>query len=229
MELREYWDIFKRRWWIPVLLTLLVGALTLLQSRPWVPQPVSYSASMRLLVGVMPAAGQDVTAYDPRYYAWLTSEYLVDDFTEVVGSRLFADNVSARLAQQAIDVPAGVIQGSAATGKQHRIITLSLGGPDEARLRAIADAAAAELAENASAYFRQLGTDGAGVTLIDGPNIGMSGPSLRSRLDLPLRMVLAFVAGLGLILLLHYLDTRVREPDDLEALGLRVIGTIPKK
>ena len=40
-------------------------------------------------------------------------------------SQLFADNVSARLADQAIDVPPGVIQGSAATGKQHRIITLS--------------------------------------------------------------------------------------------------------
>ena len=120
MELRDYWTIFKRRWWIPILLTLLVGLLSLVQLRPWEPQPVSYSASMRMLVGVLPVADQDMTAYDPRYYAWLTSEYLVDDFTEVVRSQLFAENVSARLADQAMAVPAGVIQGSAATGQQHR-------------------------------------------------------------------------------------------------------------
>ena len=46
-----------------------------------------YTATLRMLVGVLPAAEADVAAYDPRYYAWLTSEYLVDDFTEVVRSR----------------------------------------------------------------------------------------------------------------------------------------------
>jgi capsular polysaccharide biosynthesis protein len=228
MELRDYWAIFKRRWWIPVLLTLLVGLLSLVQLRPWEPQPVSYSASMRMLVGVLPVTDQDVTAYDPRYYAWLTSEYLVDDFTEVVRSQLFAENVSARLADQALTVPAGVIQGSAATGQQHRIITLNFAWPDEAQLRAMAEAAAAELAENAPVYFQQLGTDSAGVTLIDGPTLGVVGPSLRSRLDLPLRLILAFLVGTGLVFLLDYLDTSIRRPEDLDELGLTVIGEIPK-
>lgn len=229
MELRDYWVILKRRWWIPVLLTLLVGLLSLVQLRPWEPQPVSYSASMRMLVGVLPVADQDMTAYDPRYYAWLTSEYLVDDFTEVVRSQLFAENVSARLADQAMAVPAGVIQGSAATGQQHRIITLNFTWPDEAQLQAIAAAAAAELAENAPVYFQQLGTDSAGVTLIDGPNIGVVGPGLRSRLDLPLRLLLAFLVGTGLVFLLDYLDTSIRRPEDLDELGLTVIGEIPKR
>ena len=229
MELREYWEIFKRRWWIPVLLMLLVGFLSILQLRPWEARPVSYSASMRMLVGVMPAAEQDLTAYDPRYYAWLTSEYLVDDFTEVVGSQLFAANVSDRLADQAIDVPVGVIQGSAATGKQHRIITLGFSGGDEAEVKAIADAAARELEENATGDVRQLGTDGAGVTLIDGPGVGVVGPSLSSRLDLPLRMALAFLVGLGLIFLLEYLDTSIRKREELDEIGLSVIGEIPKE
>ena len=98
------------------------------------------------------------------YYAWLTSEYLVDDFTEVVRSDLFARNVSARLAEQALQVPPGVIRGSAATGKQHRIITLSFTWGDAGELAAIAQAAADELTENAPFYFKQLGTDGAGIS-----------------------------------------------------------------
>ncbi len=229
MELREYWAILRRRWWLPVGLAVAVGLLSLLQLRPWQSKPPVYSASMRMLVGVLPAVGEEVTAYyDPRYYAWLTSEYLVDDFTEVVRSELFAGNVSARLAGQNIEVPAGAIQGSAATGKQHRIITLNLSSGDEAQLRQMADAAAAELAENAPAYFEQLGTPGAGVTLIDGPNVSAVGPGVRDQVELPLRVLLGVLVGVGIVFLLHYLDDSVRDRADVEALGMRVIGEIPR-
>jgi capsular polysaccharide biosynthesis protein len=181
-----------------------------------------------MLVGVLPAAAADTTAYDPRYYGWLTSEYLVDDFTEVVRSALFAQQVSARLADQSITVPPGQIQGSAATGKLHRIITLSLNGSDADELATIADAAAAELSENTAFYFKQLGTEEAGVTLIDGPTVGAVAPSLRSRLDLPLRVLLALVVGLGIVALLAYLDTAVRDEADVAAAGLQPLGRIPR-
>lgn len=228
MELREYWEIVRRRWWLPVALTALVAVLSALQLRPWVTPPPTYSASMRLLLGVLPATDAPLTAYDPRYYAWLTSEYLVDDFTEVVRSRLFADAVSARLADQAIALPPGVIQGSAVAGKQHRIITLSFTWGDAAQLEAIANAAAAELVENAPVYFQQLGTAGAGVTVIDGPAVGAVGPGLRDQLEWPLRVGLGLLVGLGLAFLFDYLDTSVRDRRMVEALGLRVIGEIPK-
>ena len=228
MELREYWQIIHRRWWLPVVLTVLVGLLSALQLKPWQPSPVSYMATMRMLVGVMPASNNPATAYDPRYYAWLTSEYLVDDFTEVVHSELFAKNVSTRLAQQAITLPPGMIQGSATTGKQHRIITLGFSWGDRAQLDAIAKATVTELTENTATYFHQLGTDGAGVTLIDGPNLAVIGPSIRQKLDLPLRMLLALLVGLGLIFLLDYLDTTVRNRGELETMGFAVIGEIPK-
>ncbi|MGL4649156.1 MAG: hypothetical protein ACRC1H_07095 [Caldilineaceae bacterium] len=229
MELREYGSILKRRWWLPLVLVAAVAALSLLQLRPWQTAPPVYSASMRLLVGVLPLEGADLSAYDPRYYGWLTSEYLVDDFTEVVRSGLFASEVSARLADQAIQVPAGAIQGSAATGTLHRIITLGFTWPDETQLRAIADAAVAELSEDAADYFAQLGTQGAGVTLSDGPSVGTVAPSLRSRVELPLRLLLALLVGLGLVFLLEYLDTRLRDERDLQALGLPVIGRIPRR
>ncbi len=228
MELREYWAILRRGWWIPLLLGLLVALLSIVQLRPWQPTAPAYTASMRMLVGVLPAAAENVTTYyDPRYYAWLTSEYLVDDFTEVVRSQLFAQNVSKRLTKQQITVPAGVIQGSAATGKQHRIITLSMGSGDEAQLRLMADAAAAELAQNAPLYFQQLGTDGAGVTLIDGPTISLVGPSARDQVELPLRVLLGLLVGVGIVFLLHYLDSSVREASELEAMGMAVLAQIP--
>ncbi len=228
MELRQYWEILRKRWWIPVVLVALVGFFSVIQLQPRQHQPPQYTASMRMLVGVMPAAEADTTAYDPRYYAWLASEYLVDDFTEVVRSDLFAQHVSERLADSDITVPAGAIQGSAATGKQHRIITLSFSWPDQAQLAEIAQAAADELTENAAFYFQQLGTDGAGITLLDAPVVSEVGPSTRDQLELPLRLLLAFFVGIGIVFLLDYLDMSVRGRNDLEAMGFAILGEIPK-
>ena len=91
-------------------------------------------------------------------------------------------------------------------------------------LRRLAD----ELTENAALYFQQLGTDGAGITVLDAPAVALAGPSLRARLDLPLRLLLAFFIGLGLVFLLDYLDTSIRGRADLEAIGYAVLGEIPK-
>lgn len=229
MELREYWQILARRWWIPVLLTVLVALLSAWQLRPWQSPPPTYTTSFRLLIGVLPLVDADVADYDPRYYAWLTSEYLVDDFTEVVRSQLFAQGINRRLADQGIEIPAGLISGSANTGRQHRIIQLSFAWGDADQLLAIANAAAAELSENAADYFTQLGTENAVVSVLDTPSVGVVGPDLRRRLDFPLRVILAFIAGVGIVFVLAYLDTSVRRMRDLEEIGLPVIGVIPKK
>jgi capsular polysaccharide biosynthesis protein len=228
MELYEYWQIFRRRWWLPVVLTLTVALISTLQLRPWQTPPPTYSASLRMLVGVLPAAEADVTSYDPHYYAWQTSEYLVDDFTEVVRSDLFARQVSQRLASQGITIPAGLIQGSSATGKLHRILSLTLTWPDQAGLETITAAAVAELQENISFYFRQLGTENAFVTILDDPQIAPIGPALRQRLELPLRILLAAITGILLVFLLDYFDRSIRSRQEIEQMGLRVMGEIPR-
>jgi capsular polysaccharide biosynthesis protein len=42
-----------------------------------------------------------------------------------------------------------------------------------------------------------------------------------------LRVLLAALAGLGLIFLLHYFDQTIRTPADLAALGLQPLASIP--
>ncbi len=229
MELRDYWRIVRRRWWIPIALTLLVAGISAAQLRPWQTPAPTFTASLRLLVSVLPANQADASLYDPRYYAWLTSEYLVDDFTEVVGSELFAQAINRRLAAQGVVIPTGMIQGSAATGKQHRLIRLTLNWGDAEQLAAIAAAAVAELSENTPTYFRQLGTPDVEVTLLDSPSISPVGAGIRQRLEWPLRVILALIAGVGLLFLLDYLDTSIRRGAELEEMGLPVLGTIPRE
>jgi len=229
MELRDYWRIVRRRWWIPAVLTVLVAGVSAAQLRPWRSPPPTYTATLRMLIGVEPVAGADATAYDPRYYAWLTSEYLVDDFTEVVGSELFTLAVNQRLRQEGVEIPKGLIRGNATTGKQHRIIQLSIDWRDRGQLQMIAQAAADELQENAGSYFRQLGTEPALVSLLDRPSVSVAAPGVRNRLEWPLRVILALIAGVGLVFLLDYLDTSVRNAGELEKMGLPVVGVVPRR
>ncbi len=228
MELRQYWEIIRRRWWLPVLLALLTALFSAWQLKPWQTPAPTYSSTIRMLIGVNPLPSSNETAFDPRYYAWLASEYLVDDFTEVVRSTLFAENVSKRLASQNIVLPANVIQGSAVSAKQHRIISLSFNWPDRTQLEAIAAAVTAELSENATTYFHQLGSDGSLATVIDPPTISEVQPGVRGKIEFPLRVILGFIIGLGIIFLWDYLDLSIRNRQELEAIGLNVLGEIPR-
>ncbi len=227
MELRAYWRIVARRWWLPVGLALLVGALTLLMQRPWQTPPASYTASMRFNVGIKPERVPGVYTYD-RYYTMLTSEYLVDDLGEIVRSQAFAAEVSRRLADQGIVIPAGAIGASTQPGKLHRIMTVNVGWPNQEQIGAIANAIAATLTESSADFFSQFSADEADIRLIDPPVVGTAGRPARDQLDLPLRMLLAFAAGIALAFLLDYLDRSVRGRDDLEALGLPVLTEIPR-
>jgi capsular polysaccharide biosynthesis protein len=53
-------------------------------------------------------------------------------------------------------------------------------------------------------------------------------PSLRARLDLPLKLALGLVLGAALALLAHYFDPFVHDRRDLDRLGLPVAGEIPR-
>jgi capsular polysaccharide biosynthesis protein len=228
MELREYWRIVHRRWWIPVVLALLVGILTLIIQQPWQPRPPSFTASMRFNVGIQPERIPGTYTYD-RYYTMLTSEYLVDDLGEVVRSHVFAQAVSDRLADQGITVPAGAIGSSTQPGKLHRILTVTVNWGNQAELQAIAEAIVTTMTESGASFFGQFSADEADIRLIDPPTIGVVGRPAREQLDLPLRVLLALAAGIGLVFLLHYLDNSVREKSELEQLGMAVLGEIPPR
>jgi len=229
MEVLAYWQIIRRRWWIPLFLTAVVAVVSAFQLRPWQTPPPTYNATMRLLVSVLPVADADLTMYDARFFAWQTSEYLVDDFTEVVNSSLFASNVRQRLTDEGIVIPPGAIRGSSATGRLHRILTITINWPSQEELTAIATAIADELTTNSAFYFAQLGTENTEVTMLDQPTISVIAPSLRFRIEWPLRALLAFVVGLGIIFLLDYLDSSLRSSRDVEAMGVQVLGMIPKE
>jgi capsular polysaccharide biosynthesis protein len=228
MELKQYAQIVWKRIWVPVALVIVVGVVSLVMASP---QTGSYSSSMRFTVGVQPQELPAEFTYD-SYYAWLSSEYLVDDMTALVGSQAFADDVNQRLQEMnsPVQIPPDNIGGVTIGGKQHRILSLTVTWPNHAELADITNAIVKVMEEDSTDYLAQLGTRGALIQVIDPPSRPVQNPpSLTQRLDIPVRLLLALVVGIALTYLLDYLDDSIRGKAELEAMGIAVLAEIPKR
>ncbi len=224
MELRQYAHIVWRRIWIPLGLLVVVLAGSLAWRQPALPQ---FTASAKVLVDVPPLQEVEGMGFDPRLTAPQATEYLVDDFSVFVTGDAVAELVSQHLAGQGIQVPAGAIRSSTASQQIHRVVEIRVTWADPDQALAILDATVEVLQRDAPTYFGRLGALQPAVRLFDGPRVDAVPPGLSQQLDLPVRLLLAAVAGVALCFLLDYLDDSVRGRLELEAMGIRVLAEVP--
>jgi capsular polysaccharide biosynthesis protein len=218
MELRQYWRIVWRRWWLVAAVVGIVLVVSLITYKE--PEPV-YVATLSFAIGIEGSEPVNAPSGDGRSDAWLASEYLADDLSAVLKGGDFAARIAERVG---LDVRAGTIFAS----REHRIMTVTVTWSDEEEVQAIAEAVGAEVQDAGADYFPQLLGVDAQAVLIDGPGIGQAGRSLTDKLDLPVRLLIAFVAGVGLAFLWDYLDDTVRERSEVEALDVPILGEIPR-
>ena len=224
MELKLYWHIIWKRAWIPALLVTAVAVASLLTYQT---PPLTYSTTMRFNIGVKPEQIANLYNYD-GYYAWLSSEYLIDNLTGLVNSQDFVADINRHLAEagSSLQISPGVIS----IEKQHRILRLNVTWPQETELNDIARAIVTAMEEDSPKYFPQSDKSNVLIQLIDQPSPPVSNPpSFTQRLDFPVRLLLALTAGVALAFLLDYLDDSVRGKSDLETLGIAVLAEVPKK
>ena len=224
MEVRDLLQILKRWWWLIVLPAVAAGAYAAASYHA--PAP-AYAASLRYTAG-QPAGLADTTGYDPNYYRWLTSEYIVTALKDWVPTRTFAQAVSAELDSQGTSLPAGALAGALGADNSRSILVVYVTWGDPGQAAAILGAATTVLQRDNAAVFPQLGGLAAVVQPLDTPAVGPLAPSLRSRLDPLLKAALGLAVGAALALAAHYLDPFVRSRRELEALGLSVLGEIPR-
>lgn len=225
MELRRYWQIIKRRWLLIVIPALVVTVFTVVTYQS---PPTYYNVGMYYLVSQEPSNG-GATADEQRYYNWLTSEYIVNGLTDWVKGGEFATAVSAELAQNGITIDAGAIQGSLAADNVRSKLEISLNNSNPEALESMINAVTVVIQEQNAEALPQLGGETAVIIPLSQPVINAISPGIRSQLDLPIRILVALVAGIGLALLVEYLDPTIRESRELEEIGLSILGEIPKK
>jgi len=221
MELIRYWHIIRCRWWLPVSLVIVVCVVSL-ATYPW-SSPTIFATTFRLNVGLepVPPPGADYV-YNPLD-TWMSSEYFMDDLASAVRGADYAHRVASRLGSNVN------LAGVFASATDHRVLTVSATWrEDSEQLAGIANAAVAVLEEEAAQLVGPLGRAQPVLRLIDPPVVVPVGRSLRDSLDIPIRIGLALLAGIAGAFLLDYLDASVRELGEVEAMGIPVLGQIPR-
>jgi capsular polysaccharide biosynthesis protein len=224
MELRTYWKILIRRWWLVAVPAVVVALYVVATYAP--PGPV-YQVVMRFAAGTKPVGLSE--DYD-RYYTWVTSEYIANGLANIAETGTFAQGVASRLAEAGYPISSGAIQPAIITDNARSILVIYLTWPDETQVMAVAEAITAELTGNAATYFPQLEGIEPAVRPLDMPAPVPLPPGLRTQLMGPaVKIGLALVVGIALALLWHYLDPTVHETAELENMGLVVLAEIPRR
>ena len=231
MQLRFYLAIVRRFWPLVVALPLLVGLISLIVALRESP---SYTANAVLIVTqALPGTPYTPSPTELRDQ-WGGTEYVIDDLSRVIGSTLFAQDVSAALSAQGVTLDPISIANSLSVTTLHRSVTIqgSASAPETAK--SLVEAAVQTLRTNGLKYWGLSGPRvGPGINVVE-----LSPPeavtSLRSTRRLAatigLRVALGLAAGVGIAFLLHYLDTTLHEPGQVEeGVGLSVIGVIPRE
>jgi capsular polysaccharide biosynthesis protein len=222
MELRLILKILLRRWWLVVAPVVLVGLITLFTYHA---PATTYAATLRFSVGYAPEP-QTTSLYDRNYPAWLTSEYIAGGLSDWAKTGDFAQAVANAAASQGIT--AAEVAASIVSDHLRSVVVLYLNGSDPEKLAAIGTSAGRVLQTRNNVVFPQNGPAGASVTVLDEVAVAAAPPSLRARLDVPIRLALGLALGVALAFVAHYFDSRLRDKAEVEALGLSIIGEIPK-
>ncbi len=232
MAAAELWRVLRRRWWLWVGLPVVVLVLSLATARP---QPVQYQARLAFAVDIPPSA---IVAGSDEGTAAKIGEALVDDISRIIPRDVFAAAVARRVAPGIAVTPGELASETSATDR-HRVADVTVtralpAGADAAAFQASwrrwPQAVVAELEENGGQWFARLGEDQVALTVVDAPDVTVLPPGLRQRLELPLRVLLALLAGLGLALALHAVDPRLyTDTEARRAAGAPVVGWLPAR
>ncbi|GEM_PF-3411488 len=222
MELRAFWAVLSRWRWVIFVVT---GAAIVASGALAIISPPGYKARTTLsFTAPPPPPNVTLPGFDEQN-RYLFAEQAVDDFTKIIPTRKFADGVSKRLTFQAD--PERLERIWIVKKQAHHLLSIEASAPTEDKAIQMAKAAGAEIAQNGSAYYKDLNTPDLSVAVLDdGVTEGLSG-RLLDILFIVARVVAGLIVGIGLAFLLNYMDDRIRGVDEAEALGLRVIGAIP--
>jgi capsular polysaccharide biosynthesis protein len=230
VELREYWAIIWRRWWVPVAVTLVAFiAASVVGLRG----AAAYHTDMRIAVSTPPMT--DPTSqlhFDATYYSNLNSEYLADDMTEFMHSEAFAGEVRRELATgRNLNVDVNTIVSSTRTKKTHRFIDVTVTSATPEDGKEIAGSIGRILNDQArlAQYLSALAAYNTHLTVISPPDTHRANTIAGLVSEIGLRTVIGLLVGIALAFLLDYLDPSVRTRDEAEdLLRLPVLGVIPR-
>jgi capsular polysaccharide biosynthesis protein len=225
MELMLFLQVLLRRWWLVLVPVVVVAAITIpdfLSNRGAISG--GYTTTIRYTASQVLEAipGRDGDFQD----VWLASELAVNALTDWVRTSSFVSEITTQTSAQNVHFDPAVL--GIAADNERSVGQLTMSYPDLDTLDAIVDAAVDVLQSRAQFYFPQLGGQPAQVRILDVPTLTAAPPPITNRLAPFIKIAMGLLAGVALAFLAEYLDPTLRRRQQVEMLGLPVVGILPR-
>src|SRR5258707_2480091 len=156
MELKQFWAVIVRRWWLVALPALVALVITLPSLKQVISAPVSYRATIHLTESKTPTADSAKTFQNQSYIPWLASEYAVNNTATWMRNESFANEIADELNTATKTYDVNALRGAIASDSARSIMTLVVSWPDADEIKQIAQAGIDVLQNKTSTYFPQL-------------------------------------------------------------------------
>ena len=217
MELREYFQMIKKRWLLVVVITLLASLISALVSY-FLIKP-TYKADISVIIGSTSSVGDEA---NQSYNDVLMYQKIVQSYTEIAKTRLVAEDVIDALD---LDMSSGELINmiSVSVKSNTEILNITVKADNAALARNIANQYAKSL-KKVSIDIRNIDN----VQLMDDAVLPTSPDSPRPLLNIAIAFFLGLMLSIGTIFLIEYLDNTIKSQEELEKLfKLPVLGAIP--
>jgi len=217
IELKNLFRILLKRWWVIFLLTIFTSALgvvyTIFIVKPLYQSDVSiyiWKSSKPESVSIM-------------YNDVLLNDRLVNDYRELVKSRLIADEVIREMNLKDINYEQLAAKLNVTSKKDTRLIFITASDFSPELARNLADKVA-EVFQKKSVEFMKVEN----IQIIDRAIIPKVPVKPSKILNISISFLVGFLFGIVTVLIMEYFDDTIKTPEDAEKqLGLPVICTIP--
>ena len=218
IDLREYFAIIKKRFWIIALLAiisaLISGVISFFMLNP------VYEAKSTLIVNADKQAETQIVTGDQI----TVTQKLAVTYGEIIKSRIVLDDVIKNLKlETTYESLSGQITVSPVNDTQ--IISISVQDTNPQKARDIANEIPKVFAKEAKRI-----TKANDIQVIDKAILPKDAVKPNKMMNIAIAAVLGMMIGLFIVFLIEYLDNKIKTPQDIEKhLGLSVIGVIPNE
>lgn len=218
IDLREYFSIIKKKWYIIAILCVICVAASSVYSF-FIAKPV-YQAETTLIVKTEKAEGSQTVSGDQVS----VSQKLAVTYGEVIKSRTVLENVIKNLnLKETYDELSEKI--SVSTVSDTQIIKISVKDTNNANAAKIANEIPKVFTKEAIRI-----ADANGVEVIDKAKIPIDPVAPNKKMNIAIAGVLGIMVGVFSIFMIEFLDNKMRNPQDIEKeLGLTLLGVVPKE
>ena len=220
IELRQYWEVLRKRWLIVVAIPLM-AALTSGIISFFIIKPV-YQASTTLIVGKKASESGQAAAQMLDNSVLQANLQLAKTYATIAQSRTVEENVIKDL-----NLPMKVEELDRLISinpvKTTEILELQVSNTNPELAASIANTMAQEFSK-AVIEIKKLDS----VSIVDSAVTPDKPVKPNKKLNVLIAFVVGLMASVGLVFLLEYIDNTVKTSDDIEKLlGIPVLGVIP--